>query len=40
MLHREATDALSGTQVSGSFLLEPFGVRILLDIGDPAAARS
>jgi beta-galactosidase len=39
-LHREATDALSGAQVSGSFLLEPFGVRILSDIGDPAAARS
>ena len=30
-LHKDATDALSGAQLSGSILLEPFGVRILSD---------
>jgi beta-galactosidase len=28
-LHKDATDALSGARLSGSILLEPFGVRIL-----------
>ena len=38
-LHKDATDALSGAQVRGTFLLEPFGVRILADT-DGAAGRS
>jgi beta-galactosidase len=39
-LHKDATDALSGARLSGSILLEPFGVRILSDIDESAAARS
>ena len=36
-LHKGATDALSGEQISGTFLLEPFGVRILADSDESAA---
>ena len=39
-LHKDATDALSGAQLSGSILLEPFGVRILADTDESATARS
>jgi len=39
-LHKDATDALSGAQLSGSILLEPFGVRILADTDESTTARS
>ena len=39
-LHKDATDALSGAQLSGSILLEPFGVRILADTDESAVVRS
>jgi beta-galactosidase len=39
-MHKDATDALSGAQLSGSILLEPFGVRILSDTDETEAARS
>jgi beta-galactosidase len=35
-LHKGVADALSGTQLSGSILLEPFGVRILVDTDQSA----
>jgi beta-galactosidase len=35
-LHKDIDDALSGERLSGSILLEPFGVRILADTDEPA----
>jgi beta-galactosidase len=38
-LHKETADALSGAQLSGTILLEPFGVRILSDTGESEVVR-
>lgn len=38
-LHKDVVDALSGVQLSGSILLEPFGVRILVDTDELAVGR-
>jgi beta-galactosidase len=37
VLHKEATDALSGAQLNGTIIVEPFGVRILSDTDGPTA---
>jgi hypothetical protein len=36
-LHKEVADALSGAQLGGAILLEPFGVRVLVDIDEATA---